>query len=405
MFRRLYLAISPILIGLLLLIWAAPTSNLGLQVPPNDDFQAITHSIPRNLPTTITDKEGKFLFPSVTSGTHQVYLIENTLPRRWQSNIAPAPLKLLLNPGMAVSTRVTSRVVLEAHYQNDSIAGVVFVDLDQDGQMSAGDIGLAGVTVVDPTMHQYFVPFNDRNLWQLFSEVNQCHRAGYGPVSDTLESIVSLTASADDTQWFYDHWEDGYDTDPLSPGATTETGVLDTGAIEIFQSTVDTTDLGNPANLQYDGRDRITVVGEAASVTRMVYPSVVETFDPGVVLATAWEVPEVSEWGTEYITTIGEDLDFNGGFTDDFDYTGLEVMAAFSNTQVYRNGTLADTLDLGETYFVPGADDGAGGGGIDSSDDITATNPIQVQNFGGGCDMSYGWSSQGYTLLPVSTWD
>jgi hypothetical protein len=136
----------------------------------------------------------------------------------------------------------------------------------------------------------------------------------------------------------------------------------------------------------------------------MVYPDTVQGRS-GAVLATAWEVPEVAKWDTYYIATVGEDLDFNAAFVDDFDYTGLDVMAAFADTQVYYNGVLTATLGPGDTHPVYGTNNGAAPGGVNSTDVITATKPIQVQNFVSGCDMTGGWSSQGYTLLPLSAWD
>jgi hypothetical protein len=379
-------------------------------VPASGHARAVALSQVSNLPSTVTDAEGRFIFPSVPLATHLVYLLESTLPAKWQIDLPQTPVRLTLNPGTTKSGRVTSWVVLEARYQDDAIAGVVFADLDQDGQMSAGDVGLAGVTVIDPGVHQYFVPFNDRDLWQLFSDVNRCQRPDYGGISDTLESVISLTASEDNTEWFYDHWEDGYDTDPLSPGSTTVTGTLNAGLTANFPQTVDTTDLGNPGNLQYDGRDRITLHGHPGPMTRIMYPSVVEgppgVVLPGVVLATAWEVPEVLDWDDHYIATLGEDLDFNGAYADDFDYTGLEVMAADPGTEIYYNGTLVTTtVGFGGAHPIFGANDGLGGGGVDSDDVITATAPIQVQTFAGGCDMMEGgWSAQGFTLMPVSEW-
>lgn len=403
MLKRFFSLVSPLLIGLLLLAPSGPRAVAPIE------RAASTSSTASDLHTTRTDGEGRFLFSSLNLATHQLYLIESTLPERWQAQLPQTTTKLHLNPGTSVSENVTPWVVLEAAYQDDAISGVVYADLDQDGRMGADDLALEGVTVVDPGLHQYFVPFNDEHLWQLFTEVNQCQRADYGDVSTDLNSTIAMTASADNTQWYYDHWEDGYDADPLSPGATTETGTFNTGETRVFAQIVDTTDLGNPANLQYDGRDRITLYGEPASVIRMVYPDNVpdNIWDAGsgVVLATAWEVPEVATWGTEYIATIGEDLDVNGAPVDDFDYAGLEIMAASADTQVTYNGTVVATLQPGETYFVPGADDGADGGGVDSDHTISTSAPVQVQNFVGGCDMAqYGWSAQGYTLLPVSAW-
>ncbi|MFZ5916091.1 MAG: PEP-CTERM sorting domain-containing protein [Chloroflexota bacterium] len=409
MLKKFFPLVSSLAIGLLLLARATPLAPSHPQavVPINQP----TSDRATNLPTTKTDENGQFLFSSLQLATHQLYLVESTLPEQWRVPLPGLSTRLHLNPGTSVSENVTTWVVLEATYQDDAISGVVYADLDQDGQMSAGDVGLADVTVVDPGLHQYYVPFEDRSLWQLFTDANRCQHVGYGDVSDTLISVISLTASADGTEWYYDHWEDNYDADPLIPGATTEIGTLNAGDTQTFPDTVDTTDLGSPANLQYDGRDRLTLVGEAGSVTRMVYPEYVweNTYDPGnpgVVLATAWEVPEVAEWGTEYITTIGEDLDVNGGFTDDFDFAGLLVMAAEENTDVYYNGSLAaGGLGPGDYHFVNGADDDGGGGGVDSSDVITSTAAVQVQNFVGGCDMLLGWSAQGFTLLPLSDWE
>jgi uncharacterized repeat protein (TIGR01451 family) len=393
MSRRLFLL--AILIGLLLLPWAMPAPRPSQpMVSTSGHAGAVALSQVSNLPTTVTDAEGRFIFSSVPRATHQIYLIESTLPAQWRTGLAKNPVRLMLNPDMATSGRVTQWVVLEAHYQDDTIAGVVFADLDQDGQMGAGDVGLASVTVVDPGVHQYFVPFDDLFLQQLFSGANTCQ--GQGPASETLESIISLTASADGTQWFYDHWEGGYDSDPLNPGPTTETGTLDMGETFTFEETIDVGDLGNI--LYHDGRDRITLFGEAGSVTRIVYPTV-----PGVVLSTAWEVPRVLDWGDRYIATVGEDLDFNGPLVDDFDYAGLAVMAANPDTEVFLNGQYEATLGAGEIHPILGANDDGGGGGVDSDDVITATNVIQVQNFVGGCGDQ--WSSQGYTLCPVDSWD
>jgi uncharacterized repeat protein (TIGR01451 family) len=406
MLKRFFSTVSPLLVGLLLLAGVTPLVPSSPEAVAPIDRAVPGHSKAANLPTTKTDEEGRFLFSSLDLATHQLYLIESTLPERWQAQLFETSTKLLLNPGTSVSEHVTPWVVLEATYQDDAISGLVYADLDQDGQMGAGDVGLAGVTVVDPGLHQYFVPFNDQHLWQLFSAANRCQASSYGDVSTTIESVVSLTASADNTQWFYDHWEDNYDADPTAPlaGSSTLSGTLNTGEDQEFSQTVDTTVYPNPSTLQFDGRDRITLVGEAGSVIRIAYPEMVFESGSGVVLATAWEVPEVAAWGTEHIATIGEDLDVNGDVVDDFDYAGLEVMAASANTQVTYDGAVVATLQPGETYFVPGADDGAGGGGVDSDHTISTSAPVQVQNFVGGCDMSIGWSAQGYTLLPVSAW-
>jgi uncharacterized repeat protein (TIGR01451 family) len=257
------------------------------------------------------------------------------------------------------------------------------------------------------TRHRYFVPFNDEHLWRLFDEKNtglpgaqQCHVHDVD-VAGSLNSSIFLIASSDRTRYYYDHWEDGYDADPLDPeqrSDTTVVGMLDAGAFEVFQSAINPGQVGT--EFFYDGRDLITVVGEQAAVVRQVYPST-----PGTVLAAAWEIPDIGDWGTAYVATVGEDLVSNpGGVIQDHDFTGLEVMAAQDGTVVYRNGELLATLDTGETHPIYGANDGAGGEGVDSTDTITATGPIQVQMMTGSCGGAR-YSAHGYTLQPVDVWD
>jgi uncharacterized repeat protein (TIGR01451 family) len=247
------------------------------------------------------------------------------------------------------------------------------------------------------TQHQYYVPFDDFDLWTLFNDKARCHPRGRA--NPPLHSAIFLIASSDRTRYYYDHWEDGYDADPLTPvpGGTTEAGELDAGTFVVFTDTIDPAQVPDTAVIFYDGRDRITIAGEEASVVRQVYPD-----DPGTLLAAAWEVLEVTDWGTAYVATVGEDLDTNPDGVQDHDFAGLEVMAALPGTEVYYNGVYRATLGAGETHFIDGANDGAGGEGVDSTDKITATGPIQVQMMTGGCGNWY--SAHGYTLQPVDVW-
>ena len=355
---------------------------------------------------TYTDSAGWYRFEGLAHGTHKVTLDPATLPPRLRpAKGEPVPV-LWLTPGMEqTSDPLSTDVRFTAAYARESgtITGLVFLDRDSDGRPGPDEPGIPGVRVTDPTVHQYYVPFNDANLWALFDDKNtglpgvqQCHTTGT-PVAGTLNSSIFLIASSDGTVFYYDHWEDDYDPDPLVPGPTTEAGVLDAGAFRIFQDNIVPAQVPNTSVFFYDGRDRITVVGEEASVVRQAYPST-----PGTLLAAAWEIPEVADWGDSFVATVGEDLAFNAGGVQDHDFTGLEVMAALLDTRVYYNGALVATLGLTDTVFIDGANDGAGAGGVDSTDTITATGPIQVQMMTGGCGGNY--SAHGYTLQPVNAW-
>jgi len=400
MYRRLFLL--AILVGLLLLPWTMPPAH-----PSQSMVSAIAASEASHLPRTVTDAQGRFAFPSVPLATHQVYLVESTLPARWQTDLPQAPIRLTLHPGMALSGRVTPRVVLEARYQGDTIAGAVFADLDGDGQMSAGDIGLAGVTVVDPGIHQFFVPFYDDDLQDMFADINEsddCYSIALPPTSDTLDSIISLTASADGTEVFYDHWEDEYDADPLSPGPTTERVVLNAGQSYVWQDQVITPREPNlecaPGRYCYDGRDRITVAGHPGTLIRAAWPVV-----PDSRLAGAWEVWEVAKWGTSYVVPVGEDLGSgqpNPPDYNDFDWVGLQVQTAVTTTiriDSDADGTvdIVETLPPGECHAVIG-DASAAGVGINSGATVTADAPVQVQLMTGACGSPY--AARAYTLIP-----
>jgi uncharacterized repeat protein (TIGR01451 family) len=341
-----------------------------------------------------TDDRGRYIFEGLPHGTHKVTIHASTLPPDLLPDEGESAPVLWLTPGQsqtseALSTGVRFTAIYD--WESGAIAGMVFLDQDGDGQPGPGEPGIPGVRVVDPTVHQYFVPFRDQDLWTLFEGKAQCNGTDIGQV---LVSYVFLTSGSDGTIYYYDHWEDGYDADPLNPGTTTEVAMVDSGVSQIFQSDIITAQIGTGPPFYYDGRDRITIFGEDAVVVRLVYPE-----DPGTVLAGAWEVPEAASWGTEYVATVGEDL----AFTRDHEYTGLEVVAWQDGTDIYYNGSLVDTIDAGGVYFREGAADGAGSGGVDSSDTITATAPVQVQMMTGACGGA--WSAHGYTLQPVGLWD
>jgi len=369
--------------------------------------------------TTYTDGTGQYRFEGLPHGTHKVTLDQTTLPPALQPAEGETVPVLWITPGQEqVSDAISTGVRFTAAYdwEGNIITGVVFLDQDSDGRPDLSEPGLPGVRVIDPTLHQYFVPFDDRDLWTLFEDKASCHNPNHlacGP----LLSFVHLTASSDGTTYYYDHWEDGYDTDPLIPGPTTEAGVLDAGAHQLFESVIDPTALPWPPPAPpyyYDGRDRITIFGEPATVVRLARPSSYSTSGscPGGAgtsgwLASAWEVSEVAEWGTNYVATVGEDLDFSSGAPDDHDYTGLQVTAWQDGTEVYYDGVyIGAPLDAGQTYFMPGANNGPAPGGVDSDHTVTATKPIQVQMMTGACSTAPAAyvSAHGYTLQPVGRW-
>jgi uncharacterized repeat protein (TIGR01451 family) len=334
-----------------------------------------------------------------------------TLPLTLRSPVEERVSALWTNPEQTATFNALSldvRFTAVSKRESDVITGSIFLDTDSDGLRKLDEMGLTGVEVIGPGVHQYFIPFRDGNLIQLFRKSNECQQSN-GTVSNTLASHVSLTASSDDTIYFYDHYEDGYDTDPLTPGPTSETGVLNAGETRIFADNIDTTDLDNPDSLYYGGRDRITIVGEEAAVMRAAFPSPIDS-TVGSNLAGAWEIEEVAEWGTTYIIPVGEDWRDRGGpLGHDFEFTGASFMALQDGTEIFYSGAsiCTDPFSAGETCFVPGAGDGAGRPGLNSDDEIIANGPVQAHLYSSICNLDFAggpWSGNGFTLEPRNQW-
>jgi uncharacterized repeat protein (TIGR01451 family) len=302
-----------------------------------------------------------------------------------------------------VSSSSGANSLASAGYDTDSKAADETVSLHADADSGRTSVWAdpAGVTNSDLNVHQYFVPFDDRDLMSLLRASNACQGAQQTePVSNTVASRISLTASSDGTRYYYDHWEDGYDDDPLTPSPTTMIGVLGLGMTRIFTDDVNTADPNWGTTLYQDGGDRITVLGDPASVIRAAYPSLRDS-QIGMRLAGAWEVDQTSNWGAEYIFPAGEDW----GAGSDFEFTGASLTALLDGTRIFLNGSpLGSPLSAGQVLFVNGADDGPHGGGLDSGDTVTATGPIQVHAYSSICSPGAVWSGNGYTLEPVDDW-
>ncbi len=382
---------------------APPLSAFAASAIPAPIRSAADRSVPATRgaePTTYTDDTGHYRFERLLRGTHKVTLDPTTLPLSLRPVAGEAVPTLWVVPGQEqTSEALASGVRFSAAYDQETgdISGLVFLDKNGDGLQGPGEVGLAGVTVIDPIMHQYFVPFDDRDLMAMLAVSNNCQSSGI-PVGNLLTSGVSVVASSNGTVYYYDHWEDGYDPDPLQPGPTTETGVLNSGQAHLFSNDIDTSTTPWGSQRYYDGRDRITIVGEDAFVVRYAYPT-----NPtiGPMFAGAWEVEQTAYWGTGYIIPAGEDW----GPGSDFEFTGASVMAMQDNTQVYFRGAPAATLNRGQTFFVNG--DGPGPGGLNSGDMFTATVPIMVDQYSSICDLTNAdgpWSGNGYTLEPVRHW-
>ena len=226
----------------------------------------------------------------------------------------------------------------------------------------------------------------------------------YSGVGSTINSVISITVTSDNSYIYYDHWEDGYETDISNPAQSsteiwgdgdltngtapgTTDDLLDEGDIVALENEVS---LPRDSSVTlYDGRDKIAS-SKAIAITRAAWAT-----SPGSVLAGAVEVYDTNKYGTSFEVPVGENIDSNSIFQ----YTSLLVTAAQDGTEITVDkkdggGTITRILNEGETYLV--------NGGVNAGATLTATNPVQAQLLTG--DVGAFYESRWFTLYPTEQW-
>ncbi len=261
----------------------------------------------------------------------------------------------------------------------------------------------------------YYIPYPADMLDDQFDVANDLDFRGV-----TIVTTISISVLRDDTRIYYDHWEDGFDTNDTFPPPTSSTRVwgdgdpsngrppdisddiLRRGDVIVLQNLVPV-DPRDPAMLLFDGGDRIVALGGALAVTLAVWPETVprEGGEPiaGILFAGGWELYPTSRWGTEYVIPIGEDVVRGNG---SFRVVGLNVQAVEN-----EEGTSVD-LDLdGDGIFESRAVLGEGEqitqvSGVRAGARIIASHPVQVHIFTGNPAGRY--EARDYTILPRNEW-
>ena len=218
----------------------------------------------------------------------------------------------------------------------------------------------------------------------MFTEINA--RAMPGVVS-----VISVAVSTDNTIVWYDHWEDGYDTD-VTKSSSTKTEIWGDGnakngcAPEVDPCTdaVDRLKAGNAFVIQnvvalprdpnvffYDGGDRIQASLPIA-VTRGAYP-----VKPGSLMAGAVEVLATDRWGKVFESPVG--MDVGKSSLPAFEYSALFFMAKDDETTVTLPNNTQVILNCGQGSMVK----------VNQRDRLIADKNIQVALITGGIDSEY----------------
>ncbi len=261
-----------------------------------------------------------------------------------------------------------------------------------------------------PTGYQeYYVLGYEKHIWHAFLDINDSEPDPPEIQDGQICSTVGLVATANYQIIYYDHWEDGYEADLLNPiQSTTEvygdgdpsnggTGndvlragddinlisnqpITGTMAITGYVSVVPSR---NPAEIRYDGGDRVISSGGPIDLTHAVWP-----LDDSWI-GGAWETYSRQAYFNTYSyrLPIGEDLyTFGGGDAGsygDFRDVHLQLGAFEDNTVVLiDNGTdvINLTLNQGQMYSSMGYinSDSAPAIDIQVSTEIRSNKPVQV---------------------------
>jgi hypothetical protein len=185
---------------------------------------------------------------------------------------------------------------------------------------------------------EYFIPGPEDNLSDIWDYV-------YGTIyDDNFRIVVSITATSDNTDIIYDHWEDGYSDSDASNIPLT----LNAGEYYAFEDLTVATDddddnvppdgiedpeftAGVSSTYNIDGGDRIYVTGGPVFVVRAALPH--------DYMSACWELLPVQAWrgdatGIDFTIPFGTDLQVD--FPELFhDFTSVAIViqsAADGNT-------------------------------------------------------------------------
>jgi large repetitive protein len=195
------------------------------------------------------------------------------------------------------------------------------------------------------------------------AQINQANSAIISGTGPTINSIFSIVVTGDGTVIYYDQWEDGYETDlshpaqsttqiwgdgnnanGIPPGFANDPVGLPAGTVITLTNAV--TLPRNPSTILWDARDHVAAT-KALVISRAAWP-----LPTGPVFAGAVGVLSTMDYGTNYISPVGQDMTNNL-----FKYVGMFVMAAQNNTAVTIDpngngvGTTTVVLNQGESYL------------------------------------------------------
>ncbi len=261
-------------------------------------------------------------------------------------------------------------------------------------------LSMASLASAQAPIQTFYVPLPEQDILTAL-------RVLAPTLADTnIRTTIGITAAGDNTLLYYDHWEDGYETDISSPTQPTSQvwgdsnvangappgcavngcDTVDAGDVFILQNDV-FADPRDPAVIRYDGRDKIGSTLLVA-VTRAGWPT-----PTGTVLAGALEVIPTNDWGVSYEAPGGE------GLSAMFDDSRFVIMAQRANTivrvDIDDDGTddIIQTLGEGQTFVVDG---------ILLGSRVQSNLPVHVSFL--TSDIGSTYEMRWFGMVPVNRW-
>lgn len=297
---------------------------------------------------------------------------------------------------------------------------------------------------------EFFVPFRESTTSAFLTGISSDASCGpgdsFGPPepNEQVNTVTDFVVRIDNTIIVIDHFEDSYESDinavslgatpdnPSTriygdgilangavPGVTTDAGdILTQGQVVVFEESINTltqvgdieitgaaiTGGGTRTQDGVDGGDRIFAT-ETINVTRAQW-SGSQPAQSGTLFAGAFELFPLSQWGDSFTLPAGEDTS-----VDDFQWTGLTIMAANDGTSVSvdvnADGDFTDPGDInaqiinrGQTIDLSGRNDTGGQttGGVNQGARVFSSDIVQINIISG--EECSNYASRWFTLFP-----
>ncbi len=312
---------------------------------------------------------------------------------------------------VANTTNITSVVISNGQSQvsfryRPTVLGTHNLTVSAAGLSSATQ---ALTSVAQPVIVQtYFVPYAEENIYRALNTINTA-------ATGTNAALISISAFASNTIIYYDHWEDGYESDLSNPTQSTTLvwgdGIAANGCPPNFTNIVSCSDAGdfiergqavvaintmpsnprNSADIRFDGRDRFGVTRPVA-VTRFGWDVA-----PATLLAGSIEVFDISAHGTRFVVPVGTNVITESSA---YELVLASIMPTRQSATVvvdYNNDGIPDlttNVALGATLALTS--------NVLAGTVITSSAPVQVSLITG--DIGSNYECRWYNVPPVDTW-